>query len=90
MITMTLFPTSDAPKTEGMAVRWTMSNGKQKITCWVRAVALEALESNTDLAKSEYLIAFTKHRSTLEARASAIYDRGLLDGNAIVVRKENI
>jgi Protein of unknown function (DUF1488) len=87
---MPLTPTSDEPETEGMAVRWAMSNGKRQVVCWVRAAALETLENNLDLAKSDYLNAFIRHRSILEARASAIYDRGLLDGNAVIVRKENI
>lgn len=87
---MTLAPTSDAPETEGLAVRWTMSNGKRNVVCWVRAAALEKLEGNPDLTKAEYLVAFLKHRGILEQRASAIYERGLLDGNAVVIRKENV
>lgn len=87
---MTLVSTSDAPEIEGMAVRWTMSNGKRKITCWVRASTIEKLENHVDLTKAEYLEAFAKHRNVLEAQAQAIYTRGMLDGNAIVIRPENV
>lgn len=87
---MGLLPTLDEPEIEGMAVRWTMSNGKKKVTCWARAATLEKLESNPDLPKTDYLKAFLKHRTILETTASAIYDRGLLDGNAVIVRQENI
>lgn len=87
---MPLAPTDEAPQTEGLAVRWTMSNGKRNVVCWVRAAALEKLEGNPDLSKAEFLAAFLKHRSILEQRASAIFERGLLDGNAVVIRKENV
>ena len=87
---MPLVSTVDAPEVEGLAVRWTMSNGKRKITCWVRAAALEKLADNPDLAKPDFLDTFVRHRSVLEERASAIYDRGLLDGNSVVIRKENV
>lgn len=87
---MTLVSTAEPPEREGLAVRWTMSDGKRKIVCWARAAALEKLEENSDLKKEDYLQAFNKHRSVFEAQASAIFARGLLDGNAIVVRPENV
>lgn len=87
---MKLVSTPDPPVAEGLAVRWTMADGKRKLTCWVRAAALEKLEGNPDLAKSEYVGTFSKFRGTLEASANAIFERGLLDGNAIVIRKENV
>lgn len=66
-------------------VRW-----EDEHRCWARAAALEKLEGNIDLEKSEYLSAFQRHRAALEKAACAIFKRGLLDGNAIVVRKENV
>jgi len=87
---MPLVPTSEHPEREGLAVRWTMSDGKRSIVCWVRAAALEKLESNIDLKKEDYVAAFTRHRSILEEQANAIFARGLLDGNAIVIRPENV
>ena len=87
---MPLVPTLDAPEVEGLAVRFNMSNGKKKITCWVRAAALEKLAGNPDLAKGEFLETFLKHRAALEERASAIFDRGLLDGNSVIIRHENV
>lgn len=85
-----LVSTNDAVELDGMAVRWVMTDGNQNIVCWARAAALEKLEANSDLEKSLYLGAFHRHRATFEAAASAIHKRGLLDGNAIVVRKENV
>lgn len=82
--------TTDTAELDGMAVRWTMTDGAKSIVCWARAAALEKLEANPDLEKSSYLEAFHRHRAAFEAAASAIHKRGLLDGNAIVVRKENV
>ncbi|MBS0269725.1 MAG: DUF1488 family protein [Proteobacteria bacterium] len=90
LATRNLVATADGAEVDGLAVRWTMSNGTRKIVCWVRAAALEKLEANSDLEKSMYLAAFLNHRHTLENAASAIYARGLLDGEAVVVRKENV
>lgn len=87
---MTLMPTLDQPEVEGLAVRWIMSDGKRNVVCWVRAAALEHLEDNVDLPKTEYMNAFVKHRDILEDRARDIFKRGKLDGNAVIVRKENI
>ena len=85
-----LVSTTDAVELDGMAVRWIMTDGTQNIVCWARAAALEKLEANPDLEKSQYLGAFHRHRATFEAAATVIHKRGLLDGNAIVVRKENV
>ncbi|MBS0232223.1 MAG: DUF1488 family protein [Proteobacteria bacterium] len=85
-----LMSTTDAAEVDGLAVRWTMSDGKRNIVCWARAATLEKLEANSDLEKSQYLPAFKKHRSALESAARGIFKRGLLDGNAIVVRRENV
>ena len=82
--------TTDIAELDGLAVRWTMSDGAKNIVCWARAAALEKLEANPDLEKSSYLEAFHRHRAAFETAASAIHKRGLLDGNAIVVRKENV
>ena len=60
------------------------------MTCWVRAAALEKLENNPDLEKSAYLDAFLRHREALDSTASAIFDRGRLDGPNVIVRKENL
>lgn len=87
---MPLTRTSDEPIVEGLAVRWTMSDGKKTLTCWARAATLEKLERNVDLEKAAYLDAFMRHRSVLEAAASAIFDRGMLDGPNVIVRKENV
>ena len=48
------------------------------------------LAGNPDLAKGEFLETFLKHRAVLEDRASAIFDRGLLDGNSVIIRHENV
>lgn len=82
--------TTDAAEVEGLAVRWTMSDGKRSIVCWARAATLEKLEGNSELEKSQYLAAFKRHRIVLENAARGIFKRGLLDGNAIVVRRENV
>lgn len=87
---ISLVPTTGAAELDGLAVRWTMSDGTKNIVCWARAAALEKLKSNADLEKALYLEAFQRHRTTFEAAAVAIHKRGLLDGNAIVVRKENV
>ena len=87
---MTLVPTSEPPQTEGMAVRWVMSNGKKNVTCWVRAAALERLAGNPDLQKADYFRVFLDHRQLLEGLASQIFQRGRLDGNDVIIRKENI
>ena len=87
---MTLVPTSEPPQTEGMAVRWIMSNGKRSVTCWVRAAALERLAGDPDLPKANYLRVFLDHQPLLEQRASEIFQRGRLDGNDVIIRKENI
>lgn len=85
-----LVATTDIAEVDGLAVRWTMSDGKSKIVCWARSTTLEKLAADPNLEKSNYLAAFQKHRNTLESAARAIFKRGLLDGNAIVVRKENV
>jgi hypothetical protein len=85
-----LLPTAEAIEVDGLAVRWIMTDGRKNIVCWARAAALEKLEANPDLEKASYLEAFHRHRPKFEAAAAAIHKRGLLDGNAIVVRKENV
>lgn len=87
---MPLIRTEDEPAVEGLAVRWTMSNGKKAIKCWVRAATLEKLENNPDLEKAAFMDAFLRHRARLEETASAIFDRGKLDGPDVIVRKENV
>lgn len=87
---MKLVPTSEQPRVEGMAVRWVMSNGKKNVTCWVRAAALERLAGDPDLPNSSYLQIFLDHQTLLEQRASEIFERGRLDGNDVIIRKENI
>lgn len=87
---MTLARTNDEPVVEGVAVRFDMTNGKRTITCWIRAAALEKLESNPRLAPEQYLDAFGRHQPALEAAANRIFERGLLDGPNIVIRKENV
>jgi hypothetical protein len=87
---MPLTHTTDEPVVEGLAVRWTMTDGKRKVTCWARAAALEKLERNPDLEKAAYLDAFLRHRAAFDEAASAIFDRGLLDGPNVIVRKENV
>lgn len=87
---MPLTPTEEAPVVEGLAVRWTMSNGYKSQVCWVRSAALEKLEGNPDLERSAFLTSFNKHRALLEATASDIFDKGKLDGPNVIVRKENV
>ncbi|MFA5899648.1 MAG: DUF1488 family protein [Hyphomicrobium sp.] len=87
---MPLSRTNAEPAVEGLAVRFAMVNGKRQVTCWTRAATLEKLENNPHLATEQYLEAFHRHRDTLEAAASAIFDRGLLDGPNVVIRKENV
>lgn len=87
---MPLARTNDEPVVEGLAVRFAMTNGKRQVTCWVRAATLEKLENNPRLATDAYMQAFHRHRAALEAAASAIFDRGLLDGPNVVIRKENV
>jgi len=87
---MPLTRTNEEPALEGLAVRWTMTDGKRTLRCWARAATLEKLEKNPDLEKTAYLDAFNRHRDVLESTASAIFDRGRLDGPDIIVRKENV
>jgi hypothetical protein len=87
---MTLIRTIDKPVVEGLAVRFSMHNGKRQVTCWVRAAALEKLENNPRLPTEQFLDAFARHSETLEAAAQGIFARGLLDGPNIVIRKENV
>lgn len=87
---MKLVPTSEPPQIEGMAVRWVMSNGKKNVTCWVRAAALERLAEDVDLPVANYLKVFRDNQPLLEQRASEIFARGRLDGNDVIIRKENI
>lgn len=87
---MPLTRTTEEPAVEGLAVRWTMTDGKRTIKCWARAATLEKLEHNPDLEKANFLDAFMRHRDLLEKTASDIFDRGRLDGPDVIVRKENV
>ena len=43
-----------------------------------------------DLPKANYLRVFLDHQPLLQQRASEIFQRGRLDGNDVIIRKENI
>lgn len=87
---MTLLRTENEPVVEGLAVRFDMTNGKRIITCWVRAAALEKLESDPRLPPDQFIAACNRHQEKLNAAANQIFARGLLDGPNIVIRKENV
>ncbi|CAN1723952.1 DUF1488 domain-containing protein [Hyphomicrobium sp. 1Nfss2.1] len=87
---MALTRTDEEAVAEGLAVRFNMMAGKRLLTCWVRAAALEKLENNPRLEREKFLDAFGRHSATLEDAARRIFERGLLDGPNIVIRKENV